>query len=95
MYHLVRILMDFDLKKVLIFFIFGPYILGKSPYKHQNETIGPYLSLILGIFWGVGEVGELIVPSPHPLFSQKTPKNPLNNLWTNKELLILVQLWQF
>ena len=60
-------------------------ILGKSPYKHQNETFGPYLSLIFGIFWGVGEVGEVMVPSPRPL----TPKYALNNLWTNKELLII------
>ena len=62
MYHLVRILMDFVLKKVLIFFIFGPYILGKRPYKHQNETTGLYLSLILGICLGVGEGGGVKGP---------------------------------
>ena len=31
---------------------------------------------------------------PRPLFSQNTPKNALNNLWTNQELLILAKLWQ-
>ena len=62
-------------------------ILGKSPYKHQNETFGPNLSLIFGIFWGVGEV---MVSSPALFFSsQNTPKCALNNLWTNKELLII------
>ena len=50
--------MDFVLKKVLIFKIVCPYILGKRPYKHQNETIGLNLSLIFGIFLGVGEGGE-------------------------------------
>ena len=54
--------MDVVLKKVLIFLICCPYILGKRPYKHQNETIGLYLSLIFGIFLGVGEGGELTAP---------------------------------
>ena len=60
-YHLVWILMDVVLKKVLIFLICCPYILGKRPYKHQNETIGLYLSLIFGIFLGVGEGWGLMV----------------------------------
>ena len=61
--------MDVVLKKVLIFLICCPYILGKRPYKHQNETIGLYLSLIFGIFLGVGGgVGGCGVNGPKLVF---------------------------
>ena len=68
-------------------------ILDKSPYKNQNETIGPYFSLIFGGGGGWRANG----PFPCPLFfSHKShPKNALHKLWTNNELLIIhAKFWQ-
>ena len=46
-------------------------ILDKSPYKHQNETIGPYFSLIFGGGGGWRANGPF--PCPLFFFSQITP----------------------
>ena len=85
-------------------------ILDKSPYKHQNETIVPYFSLIFGGGGGWRANG----PFPCPIFTslrdvkpsqnyyyyyfshKSHPKNALHNLWTNNELLIIrAKFWLF